>query len=182
MKKALSIKQPWASLIAHGIKDIENRTWQTHFRGKIYIHSSAQQIKTKDISFPSNEVWLNNVPDYMRKTAFFNKNITSAIIGEVEIIDCVQGHKSVWAEKSRDGEKPIWNWVLSNPVLYDRPILNVKGKLSFWQPEENEKCMNCDKKYFGNEPQFCCNGKDCGCMGLPTEPYLCDDCYKNFKR
>lgn len=26
--KAISIKQPWASLIAHGIKDIENRTWK----------------------------------------------------------------------------------------------------------------------------------------------------------
>lgn len=26
--KAISIKQPWASLIAHGIKDIENRTWR----------------------------------------------------------------------------------------------------------------------------------------------------------
>ena len=29
--------------------------------------------------------------------------------------------------------KPIWNWVLANPVLYDTPILNVKGKLSFWE-------------------------------------------------
>lgn len=26
--KAISIKQPWVSLIAHGIKDIENRTWK----------------------------------------------------------------------------------------------------------------------------------------------------------
>lgn len=26
--KAISIKQPWASLIAHGIKDIENRAWK----------------------------------------------------------------------------------------------------------------------------------------------------------
>lgn len=25
--KAITIKQPWASLIVHGIKDIENRTW-----------------------------------------------------------------------------------------------------------------------------------------------------------
>ena len=40
--KALSIKQPWASLIAHGIKDIENRNWKTHFRGRIYIHASAK--------------------------------------------------------------------------------------------------------------------------------------------
>jgi hypothetical protein len=40
-RKALSIKQPWASLIAHGIGR-ENRTWKTHFRGKIYIHASVK--------------------------------------------------------------------------------------------------------------------------------------------
>lgn len=39
--KALSIKQPFAALIVHGIKDIENRTWKTNYRGKIYIHASA---------------------------------------------------------------------------------------------------------------------------------------------
>lgn len=30
----LSIRQPWAWLIVNGYKDIENRTWPTHFRGK----------------------------------------------------------------------------------------------------------------------------------------------------
>lgn len=43
--KALSIKQPYATLIAKGIKDVENRTWKTNFRGKIYIHSSKQEVK-----------------------------------------------------------------------------------------------------------------------------------------
>ena len=43
--KALTIKQPWASLIASGIKDIENRTWKTHYRGKIYIHASSHYAK-----------------------------------------------------------------------------------------------------------------------------------------
>ena len=33
--KTLTIKQPWATLIAMGIKDIENRTWPTKFRGTI---------------------------------------------------------------------------------------------------------------------------------------------------
>ena len=33
--KALTIKQPWASLIVHGIKDIENRTWRTDYRGPL---------------------------------------------------------------------------------------------------------------------------------------------------
>jgi len=39
-KKALSIRQPWAWLIANGFKDIENRSWSTTFRGDFFIHAS----------------------------------------------------------------------------------------------------------------------------------------------
>lgn len=38
--KALSIKQPWANLIAAGEKTIETRTWATNYRGPILIVSS----------------------------------------------------------------------------------------------------------------------------------------------
>ncbi|WP_454763386.1 ASCH domain-containing protein [Cupriavidus campinensis] len=38
--KALSIRQPWAFLIVHGHKDIENRSWATRFRGPLLIHAS----------------------------------------------------------------------------------------------------------------------------------------------
>lgn len=138
--KALSIKQPWASLIAHGIKDIENRTWKTHFRGKIYIHASAKIVDVEFTTAQTSALFSNNIwhsgagfPSEMR--------VVSAIIGEVEIIDCVVNHPSIWAEKDsviNQGDleaKTIYNWVLANPVLYEKPILNVKGKLSFWEFE-----------------------------------------------
>lgn len=121
--KAISIKQPWASLIAHGIKDIENRTWkcpQKYIGQKILIHAS--KVRTKDYFIP--------------KRLFINSKICSileskelpegAIIGSVVIADCVLNHPSVWAEKG------CWNWVLKDAVLFDKPIMNVKGKLSFW--------------------------------------------------
>ena len=38
--KALSVKQPWANMIASGEKTIETRTWMTSFRGPILIISS----------------------------------------------------------------------------------------------------------------------------------------------
>ena len=38
--KALSIRQPWAWLILHGGKDIENRTWATKLRGRVLIHAA----------------------------------------------------------------------------------------------------------------------------------------------
>ena len=127
--KALSIKQPWASLIANNIKNIENRTWKTNYRGRIYIHSSA---KMSLYEF----TWEQSMK--ISESFFYYDTPFSAIIGEVDIVDCVINHPSIWAEKLTgprgvymDG-KLIYNWVLTNPVLYDEPILNVKGALSFW--------------------------------------------------
>lgn len=40
--KALSVKQPWANLIASGQKSIETRTWATDYRGELLIVSSKQ--------------------------------------------------------------------------------------------------------------------------------------------
>ncbi|TKY81796.1 ASCH domain-containing protein [Pectobacterium polonicum] len=41
--KALSIRQPWAWLIVNGYKDIENRTWNTKYRGPVLIHASSRK-------------------------------------------------------------------------------------------------------------------------------------------
>jgi hypothetical protein len=38
--KCLSLKQPYAELVAAGRKTIETRTWNTNFRGKFLIHAS----------------------------------------------------------------------------------------------------------------------------------------------
>ncbi|WCM42437.1 ASCH domain-containing protein [Flavobacterium sp. CBA20B-1] len=135
--KAITIKQPWAYLIASGVKDIENRTWKTHFRGRVYIHVSAKKANfwlTEQASIVHDELVKISLDDYKKTTGLF-----SAIIGEVDIVDCVINHPSIWAEKgfnyaSYDGTqyKEVYNWVLANPILYEKPILNVKGKLSFW--------------------------------------------------
>lgn len=151
--KALSIKQPWASLIAHGIKDIENRTWKTNFRGRIYIHASGIRVKSELLdNYISTEMFIDVQKKIRSKgieerTAdYLSKEPISAIIGEVDIVDCVINHPSIWAEKSKETliepdvsvvmkSDAIYNWVLANPVLYEKPILEVKGKLSFWEYE-----------------------------------------------
>lgn len=38
--KALSLRQPWAWLVVHGGKTIENRKWNTKFRGEFLIHAA----------------------------------------------------------------------------------------------------------------------------------------------
>ena len=39
LMKAISVRQPWAALIALGVKDIENRVWRTRYRGVILVHA-----------------------------------------------------------------------------------------------------------------------------------------------
>lgn len=39
-------------------------------------------------------------------------------------------------------------------------------------------CMSCGEEFYGEEPKMCCSGRECGCMGLPTEPIVCSEkCY-----
>lgn len=42
-------------------------------------------------------------------------------------------------------------------------------------------CMTCGNLFLGPEPQTCCSGRDCGCMGQPIEPIVCsEECYNNL--
>lgn len=123
---ALSVKQPWAWLICKGYKDIENRSWETIFRGRVYIHASK-----------SPEPYNERLIDYLVKRGLSvaatlalcsSKLAKGAIVGEVDVIDCVKNSESIWAEKG------MCHYVLANPVLYGRPI-PCKGKLKFFRPE-----------------------------------------------
>jgi len=53
--KAITILEPWASLIACGAKKIETRSWATKYRGKIAIHTG------KSDTYISNCDWNKKV-------------------------------------------------------------------------------------------------------------------------
>ena len=61
---------------------------------------------------------------------------SGCIIGSVEIVDCVINHSSIWAENTNimRGDKPVYNWVLADPIKFPEPI-PARGKLSFWEYE-----------------------------------------------
>lgn len=46
--KALSLMEPWAALIAAGVKSIETRSWRTAYRGPLYIHAFRAKVDQKD--------------------------------------------------------------------------------------------------------------------------------------
>ena len=134
-------------MICKGIKNIENRTWRTNFRGRVYIHASAKYANDhRNMTQLFNPKQWKEIEQRGLEASICGSSFQlSAIIGHVDIVDCVINHSSIWAEKTegiidrntkefiaiRDN-KIIYNWVLANPVLFDKPILNVKGKLSFW--------------------------------------------------
>ncbi|BDA43987.1 Activating signal cointegrator 1 [Coccomyxa sp. Obi] len=45
----LSLHQPWASLLVHGIKRIEGRSWQTSYRGRLWIHSTNKEPDSRHV-------------------------------------------------------------------------------------------------------------------------------------
>lgn len=142
--KALSIKQPWASIIAHGIKDIENRTWATKYRGTIYIHASSKpSFSNLTLNLTHDQIDQIVLNRSFPLDARNEKYLKSAIIGTVDIVDCVINHTSIWAEATETSagyviDHIIYNWVLANRVLFEEPILNVKGKLSLWEFDGKE--------------------------------------------
>ena len=125
--KAITIKQPWASLVAVGLKDIENRSWKTNYRGRVLIHAAAAPVKEGLAAL--NNTQLFDLMNRENWEAEFESLPNGSIVGSVEIVDCVQNHPSKWAQEG------FWHWVLANPVLFHEPITGVKGKLSFWEYE-----------------------------------------------
>lgn len=126
--RALSIIQPWASLIAVGIKDIENRTWRTNYRGEFLIHASAKRLPAGWTALTSEQyAAATRLVNPYGKENDVKQLPVSAIIGKARLVDCVLNHPSVWAEKG------VWNWVLADVQLFSTPVLNVKGRLGFWE-------------------------------------------------
>ncbi|HLD96538.1 MAG TPA: ASCH domain-containing protein [Patescibacteria group bacterium] len=109
---ALSTRQPWASLIVLGLKDIEIRTWITKHRGRLLIHAGTTiSIRPMKFWFPKR-----NVP-------------TGAIIGSVKLIDVVRFTRKTWKEwgdRHLDiGRLPLENtyaWILEDPRPFLEPI------------------------------------------------------------
>lgn len=124
--KALTIKQPWASLITEGYKKYEFRSWKTNYRGKILIHSGLSLEKDMQERFKDYNL------DYQ----------LGYIIGEAEIVDCILVDEKFNEELrnidpivyGRSNHVENYAWKLENIKKYDNPI-PCKGKLGLWNYE-----------------------------------------------
>jgi hypothetical protein len=125
--KVLSVRAPWGywffgKQLPKGVpvKDIENRTRRTNYRGEVFI-----QIPNT-IEFGAFD-WMCERFD-IKRCDIQNHFMPGHIIGHVEIVDCVQDHSSPWAMDAP------WHWVIDNPVLLNKPI-PCKGQLGIYNFE-----------------------------------------------
>ena len=124
--KALTIKEPWASLIINGYKNYEFRSWKTNYRGKILIHTSKTMEKVEGVEK-------------------YNLNyIKGAIIGEVTITDCILVDETLDKRLRKENNIVYKNnhvgcyaWKIENIKKYDKPIY-VNGKLGLWNYQKKD--------------------------------------------
>ena|ERR1700733_416092 len=101
---ALTVRQPWAWTIIHAGKDVENRTWPTNYRGPLAIHAATKMWRGDDIAL--NDIALPPEDEFIR----------GAVIGIVDVTDCVQDSRSRWAVRA------YWHWLLANPRALPQPV------------------------------------------------------------
>ena len=110
--RCLSIQQPHAALILNGRKDVENRTWNTKYRGVLYIHAGKRY-------------------DQQSPIAPIEPSRRKAIIGRVTLVECVK-----WSKR----HLPPWHqfgmigWYLADPEILVDPI-PYRGRLGLMKLE-----------------------------------------------
>lgn len=159
--KAITVQEPWASLIAIGEKQFETRSWKTNFRGRIAIHASRtmtsqgrdlvrhsdllhaafERRKINPITgrmddwFGSNFLWgcMRDFP----ATALFTKS-RGRVIAVGYLQDCIpiedvfmRYRVSVQERKFGDFSSGRYAWLIRD-VTYQIVPIEWKGGLGLW--------------------------------------------------
>lgn len=134
--KAIAIKQPWASLICNGIKDVECRSWKpAKLPVRVLVVASSTKATTKLEMLPTACAAEVENAQVMGKIPALKDLTTSAIIGCVTICEAKESVDSVWND-----DMSQFNWTLKDPVLFKEPITGIKGKLNIYEiPEYTEE-------------------------------------------
>ena len=90
--KALTLRPSWAWLVVNGYKDIENRSWATRLRGRIWIHASSSQVTRAEYENFVAICRYRRIKNFPGREDF----TTGGIVGSVEIVDCVTKSRSYW--------------------------------------------------------------------------------------
>lgn len=144
---ALSIREPWAGLVALGLKRIENRNWPTKYRGPFLIHAGKALDIDADWSIKQA---LHPVAGSTFLTSPAQREVMAlrgGIIGMAEIVDCVQGSGDPFFVGD-------YGFVIENARLL--PFQPCRGLLGFFTPGAE-----------WSPPNYLDGGGDLAGQGLP---------------
>jgi len=125
--KALTICQPYAALIVAGEKLVENREWQTHYRGQLLIHAG----KSRKLVGGDEEA--------QEFAARGNHLVFGAFVGEARLADVLHidridlgeyDAKYPWLREHMHAHG-TWCWVLQDVQRYPQPV-TWKGAQGLW--------------------------------------------------
>lgn len=124
LPRCLSIRQPWAWLICHRWKNIENREWFTRVRGRVLIHAGKTMTRGDyEACRLFVEAFTSLDWDVVPPICDLDRG---GIVGETTILDCVTSHTSEWFTGPFgfvvDDSRPL-------------PFLPCRGRLNFFNLE-----------------------------------------------
>lgn len=124
--KALSIRQPWAWLILHAGKDIENRAWATRYRGRVLIHAAKGMSRAEFEEGLATAHGISATHPFPEGLALPSPEEIErgGIVGSVEIVDCVNASRSPWFFGP-------YGFVLRDPQPL--PFRPYRGQLGFFE-------------------------------------------------
>jgi hypothetical protein len=132
--KALTLTQPWATLVAIGAKAVETRSWSTSHRGDLAIHAAK--------GFPAwarRLCWQGPFAHALIGAGYttWQELPVGEVVAEVQLVDVVPtisirfrlSEQELAFGDYGDGR---FAWVLKEPVRQDAPV-PVRGALGLWE-------------------------------------------------
>lgn len=117
--RILSIRQPWADLIACGYKEIENRDWATPYRGSLLIHASKNFDRDAPFEDIAGRIGQEGYCHLLEHLHF------GGVVGMAQLVDIVTESTSPWFCGR-------YGWVLKN--ARPLPFFPMRGQLSLFVP------------------------------------------------
>lgn len=149
--KAITLQQPWATLVAIGAKRIETRSWRTAYRGPLVITASKRWPKKAQmiaLSSPFIEQLnkANYLPDIPLGVIVATCKLVDCLPMEAHI--CLPGIFDEYPNLNTSMERAFgdfnvidlhngrrrWAFVLTEVRRISRPV-HVKGGLGLWEFE-----------------------------------------------
>ncbi|AIQ15677.1 2-oxoglutarate dehydrogenase E1 [Paenibacillus sp. FSL H7-0357] len=131
--RCLTIRQPWATLIALGEKSFETRSWRTAYRGEIAIHAGLKIDKAVCLREPFQSV--------LARHGLTADNLPAGVIVATgSLINCYEVTAGMAEEGWPYGSEYIFGdyregrfaWELTGVTPLEDNI-PAKGRLGFWE-------------------------------------------------